>query len=363
MTILFVGGEDLDFTPIASSILATASNGNWAPNTTAGSFRAGYARQSIAYQLPANVTSSPAYIRNISSFSASSFWTTARFSTNFIGVTGSSPITHYMRWCDSSGVVRLRISTTQTAPPATTFIVEKVNAAGTVTQIGSTSTGLFASGVAPAVPDKIDVFINYAVAGMFSVYLNGVLTFTFSGDVTTDGQTSLSFVDLGMWLVSANTSLLSWSEVLVLTQDTRNFSLVTQVAPANGNTHNWDSGTAANISATAMTTGDTTPNYATTAGLIQEYQITPAIPAGNFSVQSVVHKARMTIGASGPQHAEFMVRTGGADFTSTPDVAPTGAWDTYSYNWDTNPNTGLAWATTELVNASTLYNYGIKSIT
>ena len=76
---------------------------------------------------------------------------------------------------------------------------------------------------------------------------------------------------------------------------------------------------------------------------------------------SVVQTVLATAGTSGPTKFDFMVRTGGADFVS-PDIAPTLAWAPYAYAWDTNPNTGNAWQTSELPNASSAFNLGLKSV-
>ena len=89
-----------------------------------------------------------------------------------------------------------------------------------------------------------------------------------------------------------------------------------------------------------------------------------ALPAGAFGIVSVVQhaRARARVGASGPTKFDFMVRTGGADFTSSPDTAPSLVWATYTCSWDTNPNTGNSWQTSELPNASSALNLGLKSV-
>ena len=47
---------------------------------------------------------------------------------------------------------------------------------------------------------------------------------------------------------------------------------------------------------------------------------------------------------------------------ASPDIAPSLVWATYAYAWDTNPNTGNAWQTSDLPNASTAFNLGLKSV-
>lgn len=377
--ILFAGGEDLDFTFVnGSSFGVLNSTPNLNPDGTMGiltganSFRSGFSR--LAMTICARGGDVSHYLR--ASFAATtSFWTSFRCNYETPGSSSGGTISSIpvpFRLVDSSGLVRILVKFAGVASaPNDTFKVFTQNAVGTQVQIGSTSTGPWDSVVASSggtwlpVADKIDVFVNYAVAGQITIYQNGTQVFNFSGDVTTNSVTTLAGVDLGFNMVVGNNigGFTAYSEVIVSTNDTRNFSMVTQVSTANGNTHNFDGGTAANLASTNMFSGDSSPNYASSAGLIQEYQVTPAMPAGGYAVISVVHKARLTIGTTGPAHAEFMVRTGAADFTSTPDAAPSTGWSTFIYNWDLNPNTSAPWLTTELPASSTAFNMGLKAIT
>lgn len=377
--VLFVGSEDISFVPVNTAIVSTiasAAFGQFGIETGTNACRSGYSRYALAHAgvTSANTTDTSHYIRNFPAFSASSFWATFRInakcnSSSSEGIGANIPV----RLVDSSGVVRLNIKFSAAfLGPNDTFIVNKINAAGTVTQIGSTSTGRFTSFTAStssyiAVPDKIDIFVNYAVSGQLSVYLNGNPTFNFTGDVTTDSQTSLAGLDLGNAVVVANngfSSTTAYSEVLVSTQDTRSCpGIVTQVATANGNTHNWDAGTVANSAQNFATPAQLSPQVSGTAGQIQEYQVTPALPSGTYSILSVVQAVQAIVGNSGPTKLDLMVRTGGTDFTSSPDLVPGSAWSTFVTNWDTNPNTSATWLPTDLAASSTSFNFGVKSVT
>lgn len=373
---LFVGCEDISFTPIGTSIVpSSAAVGQWQPDTTANSFRSGYPRYAMMLNTAVGAGADTIhYLRTQpyagALFSSNNFWTTFRYNcTSGNGTQARQNIP--IRFVDSNGVVRLRIKFSNvTAAPNDTFIVEKVNAAGTATQVGSTSVGRYASAAAGSSyivnTDKIDIYVNYSASGTFSVYLNGVQTFTVTGvDLTTDGQTNLAAVDLGSADGSQNStnSKSAYSEVLCTADDTRGLSgIAVQVATANGNTHNWDNGTAANFSANSMNTGQTSPQSSATTGQIDEYQVTPALPSGVFSVVSVVQHAQVAAGLTGLTKFDFMVRTGGSDFASS-DFTPTLNWVTYATNWDLNPNTGSAWAIGQLLNSSTLFNMGLKSVT
>jgi hypothetical protein len=365
-SILFAGGEDIDFNPIntawPNSTVSSISTGSVGSIANFG-FRTGYARNSIQI-INGNVLNVTTYFRNAIPFSASNFWMTCRISTGVANTSLTAGACVPIRFVDSNGIVRLWIKYTGTyASPNDTFIVQKVDSSGTATTLGSTSTGRFGAGGT----DKIDVNVNYGTSGYVRVYLGGTLTLdTGTVDTTTNSVTSLSYFDFGQAAYcSGNGSAPCsyWSEMIVATRDTRNFSLVTQAPTANGNTHNWDGGTATNAAATLQLTGQTSPQYSGTAGQIQEYQVTPAIPTGSFGVISVVHKTQATLGSTGPQHFDFMVRTGSTDYTSSPDAAPGATWGSLSYNWDTNPNTSAPWLTTDLPASSTSFNMGLKSVT
>lgn len=360
MTVLFAGNEDLDFQYLGQGTPVFADSGIRL-DATAGRFRAGYARYAITFDQhnqnngwPINSVYARAVFGN-----TTQFWFSGRIVVNNAGV---NPGAIGLRFRGPGMIERIRLTNTGTLA-AGPYSVSTVNAAGTVVSLGNTSAGFT---VGPTDPDKLDVFINYAVAGSILVYINKTLIFSFVGDVTTDGATQLQLADFGAFCYvtsfAGSGEYTAWSEVIVSTTDTRDLSLVTQVPTANGNTHNWDAGTAANIAATSLATGDATPNYALSAGLIQEYQVTPALPGGFFSVVSVIHKARLAASAAPPQNVQFMVRVAGADFTSG-SVSPGLSYGTISNNWDLNPATSAVWQVADLPDTSASYNMGLKSIT
>lgn len=348
MTILFAGGEDFDFTPINGAI---STSGNLAIVSGAGTIRTGYARYAI------NVNS---FIANTVFLRApfaptQSFWFSARVCCQ----TGQPPSSgaYIVQFVDANSVRRLRLRNT-TNTPGGPWALEKVDASGTATQLGSNSITGFSSN--PSTPDKLDIFVNDAVAGSAAVYINGVQVINFTGDVTTNSVTALAGVDLGSWDTYSNPFPVNtcWSEIIVSTTDTRNMSLVTQAPTALGNTDTFSSGAVAHVNGTQY--ADSSPDYSTTAGQIQEYQVTPAIPSGTFSVVSLVQHVRATIGGTGPQHLDFAVRVGTTDYFSA-DQAVSTAWGLVSYNWDTNPATGAAWGTADLAASSTAFNMGYRS--
>ena len=361
MTILFVGGEDLDFTFVGNS-LAYSSNFVFV-DTTAGRFRAGYARYGINFNTNGVGNGAPFntnYMRAILPTPTTQFWFTGRV----YAITGPSSGAAGLRIRDVNGLERLRIANTSTGTGGP-YSVNTVNTVGTAVSLGNTLGGFSSS---PTVADKLDVFINYVATATVNlvIYINGTLVFTYTGDITTNGITALSMIDMGAFTYvtgfGGGTPLAVWSEVIVSTVDTRALNLITQAASANGNTHNWDSGTASNIANNDMTVGDATPNYSLTAGQIQEYTVTPGLPAGNFSIVSVAHKFRGVTGVVGPSKVDDMIRVGGTDYASS-DITMAPGYLTYVNFWNLNPNTGVAWSTADIVASSTAYNYGLKSVT
>ena len=377
--ILYAGQEDISFTPAGANFVSTTPPtvyGSFGPDTTANTFRSGYARYAFSYISSVGYSGTPVdtihYARTAPAFTATSFWVSMRINTycaNGSGVSGGIAGITPIRLADSSGIVRLvLVLTGTTQSPNDNFNIKTVNAAGTQTIIGSASTGKFmsfqAATTTPAVvPDKIDIFVNYAVSGQIIVYCNGVQTFTYSGDITTNSVTSLSYVDIGQTAfnnVFGTTCRSGYSEIIVSTSDTRNLSLVTQAPSAAGNTDTFTSGLFSNINQNLA--NYTSPDNSATASQIQEYKVGQAIPTGSFSVISVVQHAMCTVGSTGPQHIQFMVRTGSTDYNSA-SLAPGVAWGVLQNNWDTNPNTSAAWATTDLVASSVNFNIGYESIT
>ena len=361
-SIIFAGQEDSDFLPFGGSF--ALNSGPLRVDTTAQPFRSAYARYALnpCYQAQANAVGfSTPTLGNISNF-----WFTARYFGQGIGGIGNTAGGHAFQVLDANNVVRLRmrnLNSTGSVPagPNGPYRIEKVNAAGSATQLGSldTSGGFTCS---PAVPDKLDVFVNYAVAGQLTIYINGNKVFDYSGDITTDSTTTVSYIRflMAQWnSFGSGPYYNSWSEIIVATRDTRNMSLATQAGSALGNTDSFTGGAVANVNGNLAK--DTSPDYSVSATQVQEYTVTPAIPSGNFGVISLVQHGRVSAGSSGPTKIDFLVRTGGTDYPSS-DLTPAAAYTLLSYHWDTNPATAAVWATTDFPASSSSFNFGYKSV-
>lgn len=337
VNIYWAGGEDSDYVKIGVPTVST----------TAASFRSIYARCSLSVPGDSNLSfwSVVPGLGGTSGWSAplTQFWFSKRvFQT---GAAGSFP-RDALRLLDAGGVVRLRIVATAT----NVLTVFKQSAALVATSLG-TSTGAF--NASPATPDKIDVFVNYAVAGQMIVYINNVAVFSFSGDVTTDGQTALQGHQLGsMGNNTANT--VSWSEGVVSDSDTRSWSLQTLAPVANGNTHNFNTGSPAAANVNEITLSDTTFDGSSVAGEIDQYTV-PVIAAGSYSILAIGVSARAQEGFSGPSKLDTGVRSSATDTWSS-DHSLVTAFANYQDWWNADPATSAAWAALPT-------NIGLRSVT
>lgn len=379
--ILFAGGEDLSFSPFGGEY-----GGSILPDTTAGRFRSGYARHALSVRSDASGAINLHGIRSQpfappllnSGAELTPFWITARvwcLQDNIFGITSDCIL---LRLLDDQGVPRLVISnkggfaTSPIGTPGGPYQVftAGIGAGGIINQSNGLTGSLSGLSPTPLLPDKLDIYVSYNVLspsvappGQITIYVNGTQIFD-SGHInlTTNSNVKIAYLDLmsPVELVFNGTTLTAWSEVIVSTRDTRTMGMLTQVASGNGNTHNWDHASAANMdSALSM---DSSPESSATAGQIDEYTVTPGAPPGSFGIVSVVQHARASAGSSGPQKIKQIVRTGGTDYFSA-DKTLSSAWTLYVENWDTNPNTGVEWQTSDLPPGSSAFNMGVKSDT
>lgn len=350
MPLLFAGGEDSDFVQHGTDANVV---------TTAGHYRSGYARCALQPALPVDYYRTPA-----NAFSASSLWLTARvfveIVTNIQNATNDA-----LRFIDASGITRLRLrsalsGTTNFA--ACPFVVEKLDSSGTATQLGSS----FFFPVTDNTLFKFDINFVDAVAGSVVIYagpstgLSQSVVYSFSGDTTTNGVSTVTGFDLASGIVRAfSTATLEWSEVICHTASTLAMSLASGAPVANGNTHNFTSAAATNVNPVVMNLA--TPDVSAVAGQLDQYT-TSAIPAGSFSVRSVVVSGTSAKGTTGPANQQWNVRTGGVDYFS-PNVAlsPLNTPVPTQYAWDLNPNTGVSWQTSQVGNAAG-FNFGAESV-
>lgn len=338
-TVYFAGTEDIDFNFYAGmSTTASASR-----------FRPSWVRTAVADTASVAVSAA----ENAVPFTATTFWGQARFCNAFApgAVSGS----YIMEFRSSDHLPRLRFKLTNSGTPPQTFAIVKTNAVGT-------ETSLFTGSViwdTPAPGNEAQALtwqINYAVAGSVQVWYKGISLGIFTGDVTTDALTSLSYVALKG---TGGGNNCFWSECMVVDFDCRTAGLQTFAPVANGNTHTFDTGTPAAANVNEQTLNLNTLDGSTTANQIDEYT-TGAVIAGTFDVMAYGVSFLATKGNTGPSKMDAVVRTGGTDFLSA-DFVLTTYYANYQNWWTTNPGGGN-WLTTQ-IGSTAGFNIGVKSIT
>src|SRR5689334_5126527 len=148
MTILFAGGEDVDFT----------ITGSYSDVLTAGLYRSSFAR--CALTLGAPVADPPVNRAAAALASAQSqFWFHAQWAIGSLLTTSNAQMIRFM----DGSTCRLIVRGTGTNQ---TFKISTRTAAGVITDLVTSSAATYTASTAVA----LDIFINYAVAGQITLY-------------------------------------------------------------------------------------------------------------------------------------------------------------------------------------------------
>lgn len=328
MTIIyFGGGEDSE---------NYAQGSGSAISTTANTFRSTYARCSMACTQNGSWLNWEAYAGT-----PSSFWFSARTAASTILTNGNT----LLRFVDASRYARLQLIIS-----GGVLLVQKVNTAGTATTLANALAPWAPGFAGPAQTDKIDIHWVNSASGSVDIWFNGVKYYNYSGDTTTE-TTAISFHQL---TTCQNAQTSYWSEVIVADQDTRTWNLQTLAPVANGNTHNFDTGTPAAANVNEVTLSYATLDGSTTAGQKDQYTI-PAIAAGTYTIVAVGVSSQLVKGTSGPSKMDLGVRSGTTDYWSSDQTLDVG-WNDYQNWWTTDPDTSAVWVALPV-------NIGLKSVT
>ena len=204
--------------------------------------------------------------------------------------------TKFFGFCDSSGLERIAVIQNYNAGLGVLnnqYDVLKVDAAGNTTLLFTTISG-FSNG--PSVPDKIDFFFDYAVSGTLTMYINGALVGTYSGDITTNSVTQLAGTYQGTASIGGQSY--GYSECILADGDTRDLSVVTCAANGAGSTDQW---TGAYTNVNVVTVNDANFDTTSTSGDVQLYTMS-GIATGNFDILTLVTNIRATQGAGSLTH-------------------------------------------------------------
>ena len=341
-TILFFGGEDTDFT-ITGSYQAQSTNGNIRNRS------GGYGRGSVGPGSTGSTSDPPTNYLSVTAFAAqTTVWFHAYIgSENGYATTSAS---QFVRLLDA-GTARIVLRGTGTSGQ---LKISKRSAAGTFTDLVTTAASAFQAGV--TYPAVIDLGIVYGTSGSANLYINGVLAATYTGDVTTDGATTLNQAQLGSF--NTNGTVTPFSEVIIGTADTRALSLWTLAPVASGTTQSWLPNTVGNINPVAI--NDVNLVATATNNALSGWTTPTTPPTGSFSLLAVGQSARLARGGAGPQTFAFYCRSGGTDNAGTDQTGISTSFTNYSfYLWPTNCTTAAAWAIGDITGGG--LNLGIKA--
>jgi hypothetical protein len=336
-TLYFAGTEDISF----------ASLVNFASTGTANYVRSAWSRTSLASNnFNSNAYPMSQYIATGNLGSLTSFWIHGQTGQN--NNNGTTNNVTMLAVLDSGGVGRILINGTGTAGQVK---ICSRNAAGTVTTLVTSAAGAVPS-TSTSGPCAFDLFLNYAASGQATLYINGVnVADTGAGvNITTDSATALANVQFS----SMNNTTCGWSECIVQDTTTLGLGLLTLPPLAAGNTQSWLPSTLADINPTTI--NDANFIAATANNSVCQWTVATTAPAGTWSVEAVIQTARVSVGATGPQHFEWNVRTTDGTDHVTGSVAPATSFGNFSNIWATNPHTSSAWLVGDLINA------GIESL-
>jgi len=317
MSILFCGGEDIDFMDVAAAVI----------DTTSGICRTAYVRH--------GVRSSSGFTRSnpFSGGAVTSCWLSAQWGHNSasnggraFGLVSTQTGTNRGLWIgmDNANPAKVTLSKYD----GTTFTV-----------LGTSSSGYYTGNT--VLLHKIDMqVINYGATATVNVYVDGASVISYTGDVTVSGITSLNCVGLNALFGNQQ----GVSEIIVADVDTRGLSLMTMAPTGAGTTDAW---TGAYTDVNEATTSDATALNTNTASQDEQFNITDLL-AGSFAIQAVRVAARTALaGGSTPVGIQLGFNSGGSVAVGATKT-PATTYGLVDQIFATNPVTSAAWVQSDM---------------
>lgn len=343
-TILFAGSEDINFN----------CTGTCTANTNAGARRSAYAR--YGYYVVGSAGDPPSNYFSTPTFTASAdVWIHAQFCVADNAAclaAGSTSNIQMLRVYNNAGNPALVVRGTGTLRQ---LKVSSRTAGGVFTDLVTCSDAFNTNTLA-----QLDLNISYGASGSVTLYNNGTQVCTYTGNVTNgDGGTTINRVEFASPSTAFADAQGTWSEVIIATTDTRSKALLSLTPNGNGNAVQWTGTNPCTNILPATTANDASYIQSGTNNQLEQCTVDSTFPAGTWRVDALVMGTRILKGATGPQHFQFLTRTGGADFTSS-DFNPTGAFSNIgNYIQETNPQTAAPWDVTDITAVG--FNVGLKS--
>lgn len=317
MSIIWCGGEPIDFKPATAPILENAYAGTW--------FRAAFARGAIRAN-GAETNDFPAV--------ATDLWFGARFSVEDRSANQTS-----IRFIgDDDGAIVVSVGSDVTE----SVFALKVN--GTTVDTGGT--------IPQGTLGKLDVHVVYAVAGSVEVYLNTALILSYSGDTTVNSNTGIICMALAN-MGGGSADYTYFSEIIVADEDTRLMSLKTLAPNAAGDASEWTNGYA---SIDELGTDDSDTIYTDTAEKAFQCSLT-GMPTGDYICKAVKMVARATDGVGGIGIQMGVKTNATVDLGSS--ITLGGVWENVEELYQQNPVTLNRFTPAEI----DALQFAVKSVT
>ncbi len=327
MTILWCGGEDVDF-PFGEAV-TTYTNPAGSPV-----YRTGFARCAVGDSTAASSSRSLSFVGG----AVTSAW--LHFEAYVLVAGASAPFAGFGLNSFGDGGVYVGTSTVAAAKCGL-YKWDGVTLTQLATELGTSLPGISNGGLV-----AIDMQISsYGATSTVNVYVHNVLVITFTGSTAIAGISNLDCVSI-YGSPSISTKVYPLSEFIVGDADTRSMSLLTMAPNAAGDVNNWTTGTYANINPTTI--NDASVIAVNTTG--QDFQANLIdLPAGSFgNVQAVKAAVRAEVTAgSTPTSLKIGVKTSSTVNVDSGRSLTTG-FLTYERLMLTNPVTTNPWLASEM---------------
>jgi hypothetical protein len=281
---------------------------------------------------------------------ASTFYLLGVFTWSALG--GSAdPNATLVEFKDASGVARLMIR----GAGSGAVKISTRNAAGSFVDLAtSAANSMPLTGLTP-ITLNVEVIYSSTGSGFVEVRLNNNVVVSYTGANTTDGATQLAQAAFCNCNVSNG---IDWSEEWVSSVTLLNATVLSLPPLAAGAVQTW-AGVVADINSVSIV--DTSFISDGTAGDLSGWTVATTLPTGAWQIQAFAQELRLSVGNTGPQHADFYLRTAGTDNVFGDSLAPpNGSFENFSGAiWGESPVTSAAWTLAEFTAG---LNFGVKSL-
>lgn len=322
MSILWCGGEDVDF-PNGASIVV---------NTTSTMYRSSFARCNIA----------PGYNYAYSNAFPGGAVTSCWFSMQ-LGIFPENS-----NGSQRTGVMCAGLGNTSATNGAGIYLYTTSGAGLGIAKFDGSTVTLLASGPNSTIPNvaqcqKVDLqVLNFGTSSIISLWLAGSLQCTFSGSISITGLTNFNCVNL--WSTPngnfGGTSL--GSEFIVADEDTRSMSLKTSAPLALGATAAW---TGVVGSANPLSVTDSNSIFVNATGMDEQFTQN-GLPAGTWAVRMLKTTTRgaASAGATATKFTPGFRLAGAVTLSGGTLHTPSAAFTNFEDFWTNNPVSGVSWS-------------------